>query len=744
MSPNRSRKHLQRAFWGLGVLLLVAVCLAGTLLVMVGQQRIAANSRAQTLSDLVIIGQVVSREYAVWDVSSAARLLGQWAQERSAVLALRATTADGQLIADYQNQKPARSTFTVATQVAVNDQQSINLTVTQDFSQIADALMQLALRYLIFSIIAFVVLWQALWFFLRHVVLDPMQLTEANLFAAQQRAQKTLSSIGDAVITTDTHARIESINEVAESLTTWKNKEAMGQPMARVIPLLNERTREPVACPAQLCLQKVASVRSHEPITLVNEMGREIAVEHVASPIKDQQGSIIGTVVVLRDVSEARSLSKKIAYQAVHDPLTGLINRLELENRLRRAIDSAKLNNLRHAFLYIDLDQFKIVNDTCGHVAGDALLRGVTEVLAKRVRNRDTLARLGGDEFGLLLEYCLLDNAMSIAESVLSDIRDYTFVWNQHTFQIGCSIGLVPITSDSGGLTDVLSHADAACYAAKAGGRNRIQLCRQVAHEARPHLDEVDWVARITRALHDQRFVLAVQKVVTTDSDRNADTEVYEVLIRLQDEHTGEYLVPGAFLPSAERYSLMGDIDRWVVAHIFRWINDRPPLAPYSGSLSINISLQSMQSRAFIEYLQEQLGMLKIAPERICLELTEAAVIANFEVASQFVRDVKQLGCQVALDKFGQGLCSFSHLRQLPVDMLKIDGNLIHDIEHDAIDLALVKSINEIGHAQGMATVAEHVENDSLMTAVKSLGIDYVQGFIVAKPQLIAHSKLLH
>ena len=455
-------------------------------------------------------------------------------------------------------------------------------------------------------------------------------------------------------------------------------------------------------------------------------------------PVFDSGGVFRGYRGVGRDVTDAHHMAQQIAYQATHDVLTELVNRQEFEHRLRRVLETARTEQAEHALCYLDLDQFKVINDTCGHVAGDELLRQLGGLLQQKVRKRDTLARLGGDEFGVLMEHCSLNQALRVANSLREAVEEYRFAWEDKRFNIGVSMGLVPITESSESIIRVLGAADTACYAAKDEGRNRIHVYREDDAELAKRHGEMQWVARIQRALEEQRFHLNFQPISPVNSSRQEGTH-YELLLRMQDEE-GHTVLPGAFLPAAERYNLATKLDGWVVRTAFEWLGKNPKHLEQLYLCEINLSGQSLGDSEFLELVVRQLRESAIPPEKVCFEVTETAAITNLTSATHFIQTLKGVGCQFALDDFGSGLSSFAYLKTLPADFLKIDGLFVKDIADDPTDLAMVKSINEIGHTMGKRTVAESVENAAILQKLKErgIGVDYAQGYHIGRPKPIA------
>jgi diguanylate cyclase (GGDEF)-like protein/PAS domain S-box-containing protein len=549
------------------------------------------------------------------------------------------------------------------------------------------------------------------------------------LFQEKERAQVTLHSIGDGVISTDAEGYVDYLNPTAEQLTGWSRKRAQGQPITHVIDLLDETTQKPVANPVVDCLRVGAVIEPHNHV-LRRDYGRDLAVSTSAAPMHDGTGRIVGAVMVLHDVSEARRLTRQLSYQASHDGLTGLYNRREFEVQLQHALNNAKRENHTHVLCYLDLDQFKIVNDTCGHVAGDEMLRQIAEHLRNAIRSSDIIARLGGDEFGVLLKFCPLARAMQVAEDLIKKVRKFRFVWQSVSFETGVSIGMVAVTGNSENITELLSAADVACYAAKDKGRNRVHVYQLDDDELQLRHGEMHWVSRIRRAFDEDRFCLYCQEIVPTKADEKGAK--YEILVRLRDEQ-GQLVPPMAFIPAAERYHLMTEIDRWVIRKTFESLCDHLTGEDIS-SCSINLSGQSLGDPKFLEFVVDQFACFRVDAHRVCFEITETAAIANLTLATHFISVLKTMGCRFALDDFGKGLSSFSYLKNLKIDYLKIDGGFVKDMVKDPIDYAMVEAINQIGHVMGIQTIAEFVEDEAILLALRKLGVDYAQGYGIAKP----------
>ncbi|HEC12105.1 MAG TPA: EAL domain-containing protein [Acidiferrobacteraceae bacterium] len=450
------------------------------------------------------------------------------------------------------------------------------------------------------------------------------------------------------------------------------------------------------------------------------------SIRQYQSDLKQEMQNHMQTAKALFEEKE------RFSYHARHDPLTGLLNRREFESRTQRTINDADHYGAHHAMLYMDLDQFKVVNDTCGHVAGDEMLKQISLLLSAKIRQGDTLARLGGDEFGLLLEYCPIEHAVHIADTIRSAIQDFRFSWQGNVFSIGVSTGVVAIDGDTASIKDVFSTADTACYMAKDKGRNRIHVYQADDAEVEQRHGEMRWVSRINRALEDQRFVLFCQPIVASDEQLGGATH-YEILVRMVDKN-GATIPPGAFIPAAERYNLMPSIDRWVITELFSKLAEAQQNDIELPRFSVNLSGTSLSDDHFMSAVSDLFEELNIPPHKICFEITETAAIADLTAAMRFVNKFKHLGCEFSLDDFGSGLSSFGYLKTLPVDYLKIDGSFIKDIATDPIDLAMVKSINDIGHVMGMRTIAEFVENDDILSRLRVIGVDYVQGYGIRHP----------
>lgn len=607
-------------------------------------------------------------------------------------------------------------------------------------------------------------------------VITERKLLEQRLFIEKELAQVTLKSIGDAVITTDALGKVQYLNPAAVRMTGWSTVEAKGKPTSEIFLAIDRFTRKPVANPVDLVLQENRIYELDNDTLLIARDGSEYAVENSVAPIRDSQNKLIGVVIVFHDVTQSRNLAQELSWQATHDPLTGLYNRRKFEEEVDLAIKDSHNNNTTHAFCYLDLDRFKIVNDTCGHVAGDELLKQVTKLLKQRIRDSDIFARLGGDEFGLLLNQCSSEIAQRIANQLRQLVRDFCFTWEDKIFKIGVSIGLVTIDATTADLTSVLNTADAACYAAKEKGRNCVHLYHEQDIVVAQQRGERQWIEKLNRALEENlclgacsssadgaykllrkpqnstdrpsaglhRFCLYAQKIVSIADKRTQNH--YEILLRLIDESVAKgdrskIIAPGAFLPAAERYDLMPAIDRWVVTNFLAryeaYCQSRREqnLKPSTNVYTINLSGASINNREFGTFLQEQFACYNIPPETICFEITETVAISNLDNAVNLIQQLKKLGCSIALDDFGSGMSSLTYLKNLPVDYLKIDGSFVKNIASDRIDYATVQCFNHISQIMNIKTIAEFVEDDVILRNLKQIGVNYAQGYGIEKPQ---------
>lgn len=562
-----------------------------------------------------------------------------------------------------------------------------------------------------------------------------IQREEADraLEAVKQRAQTILASIGDAVISLDRDGRIAYMNAAAEQLTGCAAGQAEGTPFERLFSIVDEEALSQEQTPLQRILAGEPAEAGDFAKLMVRPDGSKVAINLVGAPIRDR-GLVSGVVMVLHDMTRERQFVASLSWQASHDALTGLANRREFEYRMAQLLARMLRQPGRHALMFIDLDQFKLVNDTCGHAAGDELLRQVCEALQQNLREGDTLARLGGDEFGVILENCPPEAALRVAESLRQSVQDLRFAWGGRLFSISASIGLVQVPPGQASLAELLRTADMACYAAKERGRNRVHASQPDDSELSRKVGEMGWVQRIHSALAEQRFRLFGQPIVSLQGEESGGH--LEILLRMQDEQ-GELVSPALFIPAAERYGLMPQIDRWVVASTLEAMSRFASEYPQEPQLccAINLSGASIGDHEFLAFIRERLADQPVDPQNVCFEITETAAIANLVDATHFINELKALGCRFSLDDFCAGMSSFMYLRHLPVDFLKIDGSFVADLLSDPIDCAMVEMINQIGHVMGKRTIAEFVESAEILSVLRTMGIDFAQGYHIGKPQ---------
>ena len=559
------------------------------------------------------------------------------------------------------------------------------------------------------------------------------KVAETRIFQEKERAQVTLQSIGDGVITTDADGMIDYINPVAQQVTGCETRLACGKPIDHIMTIVNEQTRATIENPSTRCLKEGRLISLAENSLLVTQEGNELPIQISAAPIRDRLANITGSVIVFHDISRESRLFRQLAYQASHDALTDLINRREFENRLVDAIDACYANPEETcAMLYVDLDQFKVVNDTFGHIAGDELLRKIAKLLQSKIRSTDVIARLSGDEFGILLSNCNETRAFEVAESIRSAIEEYRFTWKEVSASIRCSIGIVMVNCESEGVAAVMSSADVACYSAKDMGRNQVHIYQDTDVSARH--EEMKWASRITSAVEENRFQLHYQPIVGIGDSADDGHRHYELLLRMRGED-GRLVQPDLFIPAAERYNLMSMLDRWVIREALE------KLADHTGedgkaryTLAINLSGNSLSEDRFLDFLLFELNKMNLPRGALCFEITETAAISNLARVVHFMNSLKELGCLFSLDDFGSGLSSFTYLKNLPVDFLKIDGHFISNVAQDVVDQSMVKAIAEVGSAMGIKSIAERVESPEVMEMLAELGVNYVQGFHIARP----------
>jgi diguanylate cyclase (GGDEF)-like protein/PAS domain S-box-containing protein len=553
---------------------------------------------------------------------------------------------------------------------------------------------------------------------------------QQQLMREQQLATLTLHSIADAVITTDKQGDITYLNPVAAELTGWMPAQyTLGKNALEIFQIKSlDNANDELQHPIKLSLQGIIS--PPQQCLLVNRDRVEKVIETSAAPI-GHPDRVEGVIVVFHDISKEHNLREQLTHQACHDALTGLYNRREFEFRLNTLINTVKNTTQSHSLLYLDLDQFKVVNDTSGHLAGDALLKQLVTVVQGRVRGDDTFARLGGDEFAIILKNCPIERAGGVATSFLNTVHDFRFVWEGKTFEVGVSIGVVPINAHSENIATVLSKADLACYAAKEAGRNRIYVLDDNDQTITSKQNEVHWTTHLLQAIEQQRLVLYRQPIVSL---QQSNIVHYELLIRMKDAR-GLIVSPGSFLPAAERYNLIAQLDKWVIHKVLTHLAQHPPNLKSCGFFSINLSATSLNDATFLQFIHNELKQLTVPTQLICFELTETAVVSSLDKASHLMKEMTKLGFRFALDNFGSGFSSFGYLKQLPIDYLKIDGKFVRDMMTDSVDRVIVESMHRIGHEMQIKTIAEWVEDDATRAILQKIGIDFAQGFSIGKPE---------
>ncbi|MCH7881582.1 MAG: EAL domain-containing protein [Proteobacteria bacterium] len=561
----------------------------------------------------------------------------------------------------------------------------------------------------------------------QNIPVSIVDVTERKL--AEEELKKLWRAVecsSAIVIITDLKGIIEYVNPRFTEITGYTSDEAIGQ-----TPRMLNSGKQSKAFYADLWKTILSGKEWKGEMHNRKKDGSLYWDRSSISGVRDADGNITHFIAIKDDVTQEYELTEQLSYQASHDALTGLVNRREFEQRANRLLATIQHDQADHAMCFLDLDRFKVINDTCGHPAGDELLRQLGKLLQTTVRKRDTLARLGGDEFGVLMEHCSLDQAQRVADAILQAIKDYQFFWEGEVFRIGASIGLVAITEATGNFTELFKQADAACYLAKDQGRNRIHTYHPEDTELAARHGEMQWVGRIDQALEDDRFCLYAQPIVALDGGKQRH---YELLLRMLDEQ-GKIIPPGAFLPAAERYNLIEKLDLWVLNHACAFLAEPPAFVEQIDFVSINLSGPSLTNKEFLETILRNFSEYRVSPGKICFEITETVAVSNLESAASFISTLQQVGCRFALDDFGSGLSSFGYLKRLPVDYLKIDGMFVKGIVDDPIDYAMVRSINEIGQLMGMQTIAEFVENDEIRAKLKTIGVNYGQGYALGKPQ---------
>ncbi len=676
--------------------------------------------------------EMTESEHAALNAALNATTRSQEVRDRVVALIMQNDTAGATALL-LQQGLPAQDRFQASLNSLIESKRAAALKAVSGASQ--------AMReaWLLVAIVGVLVLIVGAW--VASLVIRQIVRSEDALHREKEMAEVTLHSIGDGVLTLDAEGGIDYMNPVAEQYTGWHSAEAKGQPLDAVYRVVDELTGKPIPHPGG----NEAGARGMHGVTvrLLGRSGNACAIRDSSAPIHNSDGNLVGWVVVFHDVSQIQEMAQQLTWQASHDPLTGLVNRREFERRLADLLESARTENKQHALAYMDLDNFKTVNDTCGHAAGDELLRQLTTVMQSRMRGSDTLARVGGDEFGALLESCPLDQAVRIANGMREAIRDFRFVWQDKTFGIGVSIGLVAIDSDSGIVSRVLAAADATCYEAKSKGRDRVQVYRPKVDKPGVQNAGLQMVSQINHAFELGNFQLYRQKIIALGAE-GRDEPHYEILVRMIDS-TGNLIPPSGFMPAAERFNLLSSIERWVISSLVEFLHRQyesgaiphEKKAFTNAFYAVNLSGVSINDSSFIDFLRQLLTRFDLPRGLLCFEVTETTAISNLTKAAQLMHELKKMGCRFALDDFGIGMSSFAYLKYLPVDYIKIDGVFIRDMATDQMDHAIVEAINRIAHILGLKTVAEFVEDATILERLRAIGVDYAQGYFIAKPEAL-------
>lgn len=560
--------------------------------------------------------------------------------------------------------------------------------------------------------------------------LEAAALSKQELNTERDFMRATMNSLNEGVILTNLEGIVHYTNPAIHHLLQTELGGGLNKSINDILAL---KTDESLPIELIHIEEKTPKIEQHIAF-IKHDDGSTSNIEWSRAFITNKEGNHLGLIFTINDITTAYNLNNQLKHQASHDTLTGLSNRDEFDRRLLNCLADTQEASIRHSLIYIDLDQFKIVNDTCGHQAGDQLLRQLSSILSPLVRGRDTLARLGGDEFAILLEACPKSAALKVANDVLSTIQKFRFTYDNKTFDIGASMGIAHFSSGTQSENDPLSVADAACYKAKEDGRNCIMEMDISNIQRQPGIPQhqMQWVNRLNTALDTDQFILFQQKITPTNPGTGEFLH-YEILLRIKDDD-GRLISPGAFLPPAERYGLIHRIDHWVIKNTFAWLSEHPAVLAKTKLCSINLSGLSLSDEDLSNYVTRYLNQYAIDCNKICFEITESSAIQNLALAFEFIHNMHELGCSFSLDDFGTGMSSFSYLKQLPVNHLKIDGSFIRHIDSDPIDLAMTRSINEIGHVMGMSTMAEFVESEEILQLLRQLGVDYAQGYHIAKP----------
>lgn len=571
-------------------------------------------------------------------------------------------------------------------------------------------------------------------------MLDTVEKAHSDLAHQRNELQTMLESIPDGVITTDQEGKVTYMNSVAEQLTGQSQRQALGTSIRKLFRLISTHEGRVMENPVYQCLSEGSNNTTHQECDLQRHDSSKVGIKVSAAPISNENGDIVATIAVLVDVTLNRAMADELSFQASHDALTNLPNRRAFEHLLGASLEGAHQRKEEHVLMYMDLDQFKVVNDTCGHAAGDHLLKELSALLKTKIRSGDCLARLGGDEFGVILMHCPIDRAELIAQEILSLVTDYRFSWEAETFSVGISIGIAIINADSTDTTQLLAHADSACYQAKDAGRHRMYIYQDDDEALNRRRGDMAFVSRLRKIIDEERMEIFCQQIHALAPDHPTG-EHYEILLRTRDDD-GTLVGPGQFIPAAERYGLIEHIDAWVIRNVLKLLSEHPSHLAGLETCSINLSGVSISQSRFVDNTVSLIKKYADIAPKLCFEITETAAIGNMNAVKQFMTRLQELGVRFSLDDFGTGMSSLSYLKSLPVDYVKIDGVFIRDILDDPIDWGMVRAINELAHVMGKATVAEYVNREESLTMLQSIGVDYAQGYLLGEP--VPLEKLVH
>ena len=555
----------------------------------------------------------------------------------------------------------------------------------------------------------------------------------------KQQAEITLQSIGEGVISTDQFGRVVYMNPVAEIYTGWLADDIKGKHLSMVLNLVDESSHIKLSNPIEQCIESNTTVNSSDNSILIRRDGLEYAIEYSATPIKQENNTLTGSVMIFRDVTEKRSMEKNLNWQAKHDPLTGLINRREFDDRLNKIISSSNKSDREHVVCYIDLDRFKLVNDSCGHQAGDELLKKISDRLKKIARDTDTVARLGGDEFAVIMYSCNLDKAKLIAEIFREEVFNTKFDWHGKSISITASIGIVPLNVSTTSLTDLKRVADLICCRAKDSGGNRIEILESGKSNFKKHTGDLKILEELQKSLEKESFKIYTQKIKPLD-DLN-DILFYEVLLRMKNTE-GDILPASSFLHAAETYHMLSAIDDWVLKVVMEMIAYGNPLFNKAHMISINLSQQSVLNENFIKYAVDTFNDYDIPAGNICFEINETQFYDNMERFKRFVTLMKRQGCKIALDNFNYNPVSINLVKQLNIDYIKVDARQFSNISVEKNhDYKLLESINDINHLIGAQTIMKCIDSDNIIKPSFQIGADFIQGIFIDPPQALNHSQ---